>query len=69
MDEGLLYKALTVSVPSQGLTHLVLICLSGYLITHTHVCMQQIDSERDRKCILSMYTKPASSLRQNEKRM
>lgn len=34
MDEGLSYETLPVSVPSQGLTHLVLISLSGYLNIH-----------------------------------
>lgn len=45
MDEGLLYKALTVLVPSQGLAHLVLICLSGYLITRTHTHMHAANQQ------------------------
>lgn len=41
MDEGFSYKTLVVSVPSQGLAHLVLISLSGYLNTHSRSALSE----------------------------
>lgn len=41
MDEGLSYETLTVSVPSQGLAHLVLISLSGYLNIHSRSVLSE----------------------------
>ncbi len=64
MDEGLSYETLTVSVPSQGLAHLVLISLSSYLNIHSrsalserqemrghiqYICKQSFESKTNEK--------------------
>lgn len=50
MDEGLTHETLPVSIASQGLTHLVLISLSGYLNTHIHSVSALREQEMQCAC-------------------